>query len=192
MGLTAGIPRKPLGLNLRNFLSLMQNRAQPWSNAASTAPRWPRKSTAPARYFGYSDDQAKTWSTCAKINDDTGTNSQFLPRIAVDQATGKIAISWYDCRNDPPNTSSQFYATISTDGGTTFWPNFRVSGRLKSNARSTYPSGGGIDYGDYSDIAFQNGVFFSIWADNSNSTGDNPPEGTLNKFDIYTRKVIVP
>ena len=119
-------------------------------------------------------------------------SSQFLHRMAVDQATGKIAVSWYDCRNDPANASSQFFATISTDGGATFWPNFRVSGTGKSNARSAYPVGPALDYGDYSDIAFQNGVFFSIWADNSNSTGDNPAEGTLKKFDIYTRKVIVP
>jgi hypothetical protein len=55
-----------------------------------------------------------------------------------------------------------------------------------------------LDYGDYSDIAFQNGVFFPVWADNSNSTGDNPSELDTNcncmliKFDIYTRKVSVP
>jgi hypothetical protein len=81
-----------------------------------------------------------------------------------------------------------------------FWPNFRVSGTGKSNADLAYAPNDAerVDYGDYSDIAFQNGVFFSIWADNSNSTGGNPPEldlncnCTLKKFDIYTRKVIVP
>ena len=78
--------------------------------------------------------------------------------------------------------------------------NSRVSGTGKSNANLAYAAldSSRLDYGDYSDIAFQNGVFFSIWADNSNSTGDNPSETdpicgcTKQKFDIYTRKVIVP
>ena len=33
----------------------------------------------------YSDDDGATWSTPQRINDDQGTNSQFLPRIALDQ-----------------------------------------------------------------------------------------------------------
>ena len=41
-----------------------------------------------------------TWSNPVRVNDDAGTNSQFLPFIALDQTTGYIAVSWYDCRND--------------------------------------------------------------------------------------------
>ena len=46
------------------------------------------------------------------------------------------------------------------------------------------------DYGDYAGLAFYNGAFYPVWADNSNSTGDNP-DGTLNELDIYTARVRV-
>src|SRR5206468_3448134 len=38
--------------------------------------------------------------------------------------------------------------------------------------------------------AFQNGTLYPIWADNSNSTGNNT-NGTLNSFDVYTSKIAV-
>jgi hypothetical protein len=37
-------------------------------------------------------------------------------------------------------------------------------------------------------MEFRNNVFYPVWADNSNSTGDNP-NGTLHSMDIYTAKV---
>jgi hypothetical protein len=46
----------------------------------------------------------------------------------------------------------------------------------------------GIDYGDYSGLAFYGGVAHPAWSDNSNSTGTNP-DGTLKKLDIYTAAV---
>jgi hypothetical protein len=131
------------------------------------------------------------------VNDDSGTNSQFLPRIAVDQTTGNIAVSWYDARNDAGSGSSgstnsianddaQLYATVSTDGGVSFQPNVRVSTGT-SNAGT---ASNGIDYGDYTGLDFYNGHFYPVWADNSNSTGDNP-NGSLSRFDIYTANVSV-
>jgi hypothetical protein len=47
-----------------------------------------------------------------------------------------------------------------------------------------------FDYGDYDTMAFTNGVFYRSWADNSNSTGDNP-NGTLRGTNIYTAEVTV-
>jgi hypothetical protein len=53
-----------------------------------------------------------------------------------------------------------------------------------SNASAVDP---GFDYGDYDLMSFSHGVFYRTWADNSNSTGDNP-NGTA-KLDIYTASV---
>jgi hypothetical protein len=39
-------------------------------------------------------------------------------------------------------------------------------------------------------MSFTHGVFYPGWADNSNSTGDNP-DGALSTFDVYTAKVTV-
>jgi hypothetical protein len=45
-------------------------------------------------------------------------------------------------------------------------------------------------YGGYTDVAFQGGNFYPIWADNSNSTLNNP-DGTSKAFDLYTAGVSV-
>jgi hypothetical protein len=148
--------------------------------------------------FQYSDDLGATWSPAVRVNDDQTANSQFNPSIALDQTTGNVGISWYDARNDAgtggsgdtdgiPNTDAQIWATYSTDGGLSVVPNFRVSAGT-SNAVAAQT---GFDYGDYTHAAFQSGAFYTVWSDNSNSTGDNP-DGTLHKFDLYAAKVAVP
>jgi hypothetical protein len=151
-------------------------------------------------FVQFSDDNGMHWGTPVRVNNDRGTNSQFLPRIAVDQTTGNIAVSWHDCRSDCgtdspgdtngiPNDDAQFFATVSTDGGATFAPNVRVSAGTSNAANSGDPN----EYGDYTGLAFHGGNLYPVWADNSNSTGDNPPGAALGQtsFDIYTARVIV-
>jgi hypothetical protein len=147
--------------------------------------------------FQYSDDGGASWSAARRLNDDQGTNSQVNPAIAVDQASGDVAVSWYDARSDHgggagdtdgvPNDDVQIWATYSTDGGATIAPNFRVSqGTSNANGAESY-----FDYGDYTHAAFQSHRFWPAWSDNSNSTGDNP-DGTLHQFDLYTASVPIP
>jgi ELWxxDGT repeat protein len=150
-------------------------------------------------FVRFSDDDGVTWSAPVRANDDPGANSQFFPRIAVDPTTGYIAVSWYDCRNDLgaggpgdtdgiANDETQFWAAVSTDGGLSFAPNVQVSaGTSSANAAWT---GINQDYGDYTALDFYGGKFYPAWADNSNSTGDNPP-GAFRYFDIYTAAVTV-
>jgi hypothetical protein len=145
----------------------------------------------------FSDDDGATWTAPVRLNDDATTNSQVNPAIAVDQATGFVAVSWYDARNDLgtggpgdtdgiPNDDVQIWATSSRDGGATFAPNFQVSeGTSNSSVEVT---GSGFNLGDYTHAAFESGNFFTAWSDNSNSTGDNP-DGTLHQFDLYTAKI---
>jgi BNR/Asp-box repeat protein len=145
-------------------------------------------------YVKYSDDNGATWSPGVRVNDDSTANSQFLPKIALDGTSGKIAVVWYDARNDlghggagdtdgVVNTDAQFWGAFSADG-TTFGPNIKVSAGT-SNAPD---SGNGIDYGDYSGLAFYGGLAHPAWSDNSNSTGTNP-DGALHQFDVYTAAV---
>jgi hypothetical protein len=140
-------------------------------------------------YVRYSDDSGTTWSARVRVNDDPVGNgkSQFLPRIALDQTTGYIAVSFYDCRNSAGNNTTEFWAAVSTNGGASFLPNVKVSAGVSSALVSAVA---GFDYGDYSGLAFFGGVFYPCWADNSNSTGDNP-DGAMNYFDIYTSRVTV-
>ena len=134
----------------------------------------------------FSDNNGTSWSDAVRVNDDNTLTSQFLPRIALDQTSGDVAVSWYDCANDGVNNRrTQFFATISTDGGRTFVPNAQISAGISDEMNANYF----FDYGDYTGLFFHNGFFFPAWADNSNSTGDNPDGATT--FDVYTAKIFV-
>jgi hypothetical protein len=142
-------------------------------------------------FVRHSDDGGATWSAPTRVNDDATVNSQFLPKISLDPSTGDLAVVWYDARNDlgaggagdtdgVPNDDAQFWGAF-TGNGTTFTPNVQIS----AGTSNSHVSGNGIDYGDYSGLAFYGGVAHPAWSDNSNSTGTNP-DGTLKKLDIYT------
>src|SRR5439155_1516750 len=146
----------------------------------------------------FSDDDGLTWSAPVRVNDDTGVNSQFMPKIALDQTTGVVAVSWYDCRNDSgsglpgdtngvPNDDATIYAAVSTDGGIGFGPNLRVGAAVSNGADAQW----GSDFGDYPALASESGSFYRVWADNSNSTRGNP-DGRLHAMDVYTARVRVP
>lgn len=148
-------------------------------------------------YVRYSDDMGATWSSGVRVNDDNTQNSQFSPKLSLDQTTGNIAAVWYDARNDLgaggagdtnglPNDDAQFWGAFSTDGGASFSSNLQIS----AGTSNSHDAGNGIDYGDYSGLSFYGGVAHPAWSDNSNSTGNNP-DGALHKLDIYTAGVPV-
>jgi hypothetical protein len=149
-------------------------------------------------YVRYSDDNGAMWSNGVRVNDDTTANSQFLPKIALDETTGNIAAVWYDARADLgtggsgdtdgiANDDAQFWGAFSTDGGLTFTSNIQIS----AGTSNAHDSGNGIDFGDYSGLSFFGGVAHPAWSDNSNSTGNNP-DGALHQLDIYTAAVNLP
>ncbi len=131
-----------------------------------------------------SNDSGATWSPSITVND-ASAKSQFLPWAAVDQTTGYLAVSWYDARNDPNNATAQIYGTVSSDGGASFLANVKIGAQLSNAANAGY----NFDFGDYTGLDFFGNVFYPAWADDTNSTGDNPDGG--NKFDIYTAAVTV-
>jgi hypothetical protein len=145
----------------------------------------------------YSDDDGATWSPSVRVNDDTNTFSQFNPRFSLDPTTGNLAVAWYDCRNDTgthgpgdtngrPNDDAIIYGAVSRDGGVTFSPNERIGAGVSNSADAQ----NGIDFGDYEGLTFFGGAFYPVWADNSNSTGDNP-DGRLHELDVYTARIKV-
>ena len=121
-------------------------------------------------YVMYSDDDnGVTWSTRLRVNDDVTSNSQFFPGIAVDQTTGLIAISWYDCRNDPQNQLTQFFAAVSRDGFATRPGNFQLNSTYSYSHTSCYDSII-LNYGDFTGLAFYGGYFFPTWCSFTNTT----------------------
>ena len=72
--------------------------------------------------FSRSTDLGATWSPARQLNDDTTTARQWMPDLAVDPFGG-VHVAWMDDRLGEHNV---FYVN-STDGGTTWGPNVRVS-----------------------------------------------------------------
>src|SRR5688572_4447550 len=141
-----------------------------------------------------SDDFGATWTTPTDpVNDDGASSdaSQFFSWLDVDSSTGVVAISWYDTRNDDGssgdnlvNTDTQYFAAISRDSGATWDKNILVSDGI-SNPGPTSANG----YGDYTGLNIVGSTIFMAWADNSDSTGDNPSGSSPLSTDIYFDKI---
>jgi hypothetical protein len=143
-------------------------------------------------YVKTSDDAGDTWSSRIPVT--TALRSQFLPRLAVDVATGHLVIGWHDASLDDAsgvydtdgrrNSDAMYALSFSADAGDT-WTAPRMMSDAASNAAASH---NGIEFGDYTGLGFASGVAHAAWADNSNSTGDNP-DGQLNDFDVYSAAV---
>ena len=132
-----------------------------------------------------SPNNGTSWGAPTRVHV-ANVRSQFLPKIAMDQATGHFAVVWYDARNDPANVRSELWGTASIDGGATYLPEVKIS----TGVSQSTTAGSGIDFGDYIGLTMHNDAFWPIWADNSNSTGDNP-NGVNGALDQYTAKVTI-
>ena len=132
----------------------------------------------------FSDDNGTTWSAPIRVNDDATTRSQFLPKIASDPATGNIGVCWHDARNSATNTAMELFCATATPAAT---PVFSANVQVSDGASTS--NGSGVEFGDYMGLAFKGGNVFPVWADTSNSTGNNP-NGTSN-FDAYVDKLTV-
>jgi hypothetical protein len=142
-------------------------------------------------YARTSIDNGATWGNRVQVNDVANGNSDFFPTIANDPITGAFAVSWYDARNaGPKDNTTQLFGAVSVDGGKTFAQNVQIEAGM-TNGLNSEPAPPGIAPSGYGthlfSLAFYNSVYFPVWCDNSNSTGDNP-DGSDIKFDIYTAR----
>lgn len=115
-------------------------------------------------FVRYSDDWGFTWSDPLLINDDGGTTSQFFPRLAVDQVTGWVFMTWYDARQDPANRLVHVYGTASLYGGEVWLPNAQMT-EEPSNESTTNPLRNANNYGEYTGLAAHHGVAYGAWTD---------------------------
>ena len=133
----------------------------------------------------YSDDNGAHWSMPpVRVNDDPATpiRSQFMPRISTDPLSGNIAVCWYDARNSAANTAMQEFCAIATPNGAA--PTFLANARIGDGSSTSNTS---RDFGDYSGLDYFQGLAHPIWADTSNSTGNNP--NLRAKVDAQTDRV---
>jgi hypothetical protein len=73
-----------------------------------------------------STDGGATWSPKARVNHDGPGADQHQPNVAVD-GQGRIYVAWYDGRGTLLGNTVNAYASVSTDGGTTFGPDLKLS-----------------------------------------------------------------
>jgi hypothetical protein len=134
-----------------------------------------------------SSDNGVTFSDQVRVNSDTGSNSQFLGRLAVDQVTGNLASVWYDARNSLGNNTVELWGSVSIDGGSSWAPNFKISDAIFDGKFGGVSS---RNFGDYISLDFYNGQMVTAWADSSNSTLNNP-DGIGGGMDVYFSSISV-
>jgi hypothetical protein len=137
-------------------------------------------------YVRFSDDSGFTWSDPIVVTDDFSGNSKFNDAIAVDQSTGLVAVTWYDCRLSPTNNRAQIWGTVSTDYGYDWEPNVQIGAGLSSGIAA-----GGFNFGDYDTMDFANGTFYRSWGDNANPSQLTPPNTHGNSMNVATARVDV-
>jgi hypothetical protein len=104
---------------------------------------------------------------------DSQQGQRLFPAAAVDN-NGTLHVAWFDTRNSPIVSKYDIYATYTTDLGSTFAPNARVTPALIT---------AGTFIGDYAGIVAEptNGVAHPVWT-----------SGGLNRGLLQTTTLTVP
>jgi hypothetical protein len=144
-------------------------------------------------FFGRSLDYGESWqttfavgpNTASVLNDDndgqlaTGApddviSGQAMARPTVD-AQGNIGVMWYDTRRDPADHLLDVFGTISTDGGQTFSPNFRITDVSFDADQGSFTNATGAEefyLGDFIGLAMANNAAYAAWTDTRNGNQD--------------------
>ncbi len=89
-------------------------------------------------------------------------SDQFWPASAVDPATGRLWVCYYDTRGDRRRERAFFTCTASSDGGVTWARPVRAASVASNEAQ---PDANVRGYGDYEGLAVVGGVAHPIWTD---------------------------
>lgn len=139
-----------------------------------------------------STDGGAIWSTPLKLNDDSTTADQFFPFVTV-APNGTVLAMWYDRRNDPTNTEFDVYMAASTNGGTTFGPNVRVTSQSSPLVKTLFSFDPGVApcyMGDYNYATADPTSFYLTWGDNRDFVS-SPTIGSRPDPNIYFAKIPV-
>ncbi len=147
-------------------------------------------------FFARSTDYGQSWEHTRLVapdtvvpiivNDDNGGQpvkgtatdevavSQALPRLAVD-AEGNISVIWLDARRDPADHLLDVFGTVSSDGGLSFSPNFRLTDISFDADQGRFVDATGHDnyyLGDFLGLALANKTAYASWTDTRHGNQD--------------------
>ncbi len=108
-------------------------------------------------------DGGATWSPPRRMSDDpTGSGAdQLLPRVQIDDGSGKVSVAWYDTRDDAAHAKTHVYFTRANDG-VSFVPSVRVTKAQSNEARAgAAPEG----YGEALGMEAWKGRIRVLWTD---------------------------
>ena len=142
-------------------------------------------------FVSHSTDRGASWSTPVRVNDDpTGVRKdQFNQWLSVDPTSGSINLSWNDARNDPDDTKTDIFFAQSTNGGTSFAANVKVT-TVTTDESATNPAANASDqYGDYEGIVAFSGIIHPIWTDGRFDGTIDPSTGQLIREEVFTATI---
>lgn len=112
-------------------------------------------------WFTRSSNGGNTWSRPVMINNQKALNDQFNPWLAVDEATGNLAIMYYDSFGETRNVTN-VWAQASLDDGATWSAAYKVTSEPTDESIGM---ANGNQYGDYNGLSGYAGTFFPSWTD---------------------------
>jgi hypothetical protein len=127
-----------------------------------------------------STDGGAHWSTPITLNNDNTSNDQFHPTLSVESngsGGDKVTVTWYDRQDDSSNRLAYVYGTQSTDSGSTWATNVRLT-----SAQSDF-DGNPNGPGDYSSSTPFGSAVYPFFSDHRVS---NPETASGGGFDVYT------
>ncbi|MEW6737906.1 MAG: sialidase family protein, partial [Acidobacteriota bacterium] len=118
-----------------------------------------------------SSDGGRSWSEPVRVNNDRTSTDQWMPSVAVTSA-GKVALLWYDRRHDQLNNALiDVYLASSSDGGSSFPTNLRVTDSNWAVVPTPLVLRFGY-HGDYNQLSTNGELLNLHWGDDRN--GNNP------------------
>ena len=141
-------------------------------------------------YFMQSSDGGSTWSARIRVNNDSTTNDQWSPSLAITPDGKHLGVFWYDRRSDPKDFLINRFGAIADlgqGGAVTFPTNFAYN-------QVAFPPVNGLDpiaasdyMGDYDQTTADNQFFYSAWGDNRLPSTAHPG----NQADVRFAKIPV-
>ena len=136
-------------------------------------------------------DHGASWSLPVRVNDDqTGVRKdQFNQWLSVDPTSGSVNLSWNDARNDQADTKTDIFFSQSTNGGSSFAANVKVTTAMSDESAANPFADAGNQYGDYEGIVAFGGSIHPIWTDGRLDGAIDPNTGLRIGEEIFTATV---